>query len=171
MSEQSRLFITDIYDALGDLVRAAGGPKSVGEALYPKKQPDDAAGYVKDCLNRDNLDTNRATSAPLSAAFPSMPEKEIEALTLDIEAHGQREPGVLLDGMVLDGWHRYLACDTARRRVQGEGLRRGRPGRLRHFEEPAPPAPDGQPARRGRRGDHDLAPVGGLRKIGAAAAL
>jgi hypothetical protein len=48
---------------------------------------------------------------PLSAAFPSMPEKEIEALTLDIEAHGQRESGVLLDGMVLDGWHRYLACD------------------------------------------------------------
>jgi hypothetical protein len=40
-----------------------------------------------------------------------MPEKEIEALTLDIEAHGQRELGVLLDGMVLDGWHRYLACD------------------------------------------------------------
>jgi hypothetical protein len=40
-----------------------------------------------------------------------MPEKEIEALTLDIEAHGQRESGVLFDGMVLDGWHRYLACD------------------------------------------------------------
>jgi hypothetical protein len=57
MSEQSRLFITDIYDALGDLVRAAGGPKSVGEALYPKKQPDDAAGYVKDCLNRARRET------------------------------------------------------------------------------------------------------------------
>jgi hypothetical protein len=42
-----------------------------------------------------------------------MPENEIEALALDIEAHGQREPGVLLDGMVLDGWHRYLACDRA----------------------------------------------------------
>jgi hypothetical protein len=57
MSEQSRLFITDIYDALGDLVRAAGGPKAVGEALYPKKQPDDAAGYVKDCLNRARRET------------------------------------------------------------------------------------------------------------------
>lgn len=57
MSDQSRLFITDIYDALGDLVRAAGGPKEVGAALYPKKQPDDAAGYVKDCLNRARRET------------------------------------------------------------------------------------------------------------------
>lgn len=57
MSEQEKLFITDIYDALGDLVRAAGGPKAVGEALYPKKQPDDAAGYVKDCLNRTRRET------------------------------------------------------------------------------------------------------------------
>lgn len=57
MSDQSRLFITDIYDALGDLVRAAGGPKAVGEVLYPKKQPDDAAGYVKDCLNRARRET------------------------------------------------------------------------------------------------------------------
>lgn len=47
---------------------------------------------------------------PLSAAFPSMPEAEIEALAADIKKHGQREPGLLLDGMVLDGWHRYLAC-------------------------------------------------------------
>jgi hypothetical protein len=50
---------------------------------------------------------------PLSAAFPAMPPAEIEALAMDIEAHGQREPGVLLDGMVLDGWHRYLACGKA----------------------------------------------------------
>lgn len=50
---------------------------------------------------------------PLSAAFPSMPDGEIEALAIDIEKHGQREPGVTLDGMVLDGWHRYLACQKA----------------------------------------------------------
>lgn len=53
MSEQSKLFITDIYDALGDLVRAAGGPKAVGQALKPEKPADDAAGWVKDCLNRN----------------------------------------------------------------------------------------------------------------------
>lgn len=55
------------------------------------------------------------TQHPLSAAFPSMPEGEIEALAMDIEKHGQREPGVTLDGMVLDGWHRYLACKKAGR--------------------------------------------------------
>lgn len=52
---------------------------------------------------------------PLSAAFPSMAEGEIEALAIDIEKHGQREPGMTLDGMVLDGWHRYLACQKAGR--------------------------------------------------------
>ncbi len=51
---------------------------------------------------------------PLSAAFPSMPEAEIEALAIDIETHGQREPGVLFEGMVLDGWHRYVACQKAK---------------------------------------------------------
>lgn len=48
---------------------------------------------------------------PLSAVFPVMPEAELGALALDIEAHGQREPGILFEGMVLDGWHRYLACE------------------------------------------------------------
>ena len=57
MSQQDKLFITDIYDALGDLVRAAGGPKEVGEKLYPKKSSEDAAGYVKDCLNRNRRET------------------------------------------------------------------------------------------------------------------
>lgn len=47
---------------------------------------------------------------PLSAAFPAMPANELGALALDIQTHGQREPAVMLDGMVLDGWHRYLAC-------------------------------------------------------------
>ena len=50
---------------------------------------------------------------PLSAAFPSMPEQELQALALDIEKHGQREPGVMFEGKVLDGWHRYLACQAA----------------------------------------------------------
>lgn len=47
---------------------------------------------------------------PLSAAFPAMPESEIEALAEDIEKGGQRDPGILFEGMVLDGWHRFLAC-------------------------------------------------------------
>lgn len=47
---------------------------------------------------------------PLSAAFPSMSADDFAALVQDVKANGQRDPIVLLDGMVLDGWHRYRAC-------------------------------------------------------------
>lgn len=50
---------------------------------------------------------------PLSAAFPSMPGHEVDALAADIKANGQREPAVILDGKILDGWHRYRACQIA----------------------------------------------------------
>ena len=47
---------------------------------------------------------------PLSAAFPSMGQDDYLALRDDIEHSGQREPIIVLDDMVLDGWHRYRAC-------------------------------------------------------------
>lgn len=47
---------------------------------------------------------------PLSAAFPAMSAGDLQALTDDIEVNGQREPIVLFEGMVIDGWHRYQAC-------------------------------------------------------------
>ena len=47
---------------------------------------------------------------PLSAAFPGMSQDELEKLILDIEAHGQRQPIVVYEDLILDGWHRYLAC-------------------------------------------------------------
>ena len=47
---------------------------------------------------------------PLSAAFPAMSDDDFSALKDDIENHGQREPVIVHDGMVLDGWHRYRAC-------------------------------------------------------------
>lgn len=50
---------------------------------------------------------------PLSAAFPAMPPADFDALKADVAAHGQIEPGFLYDGMVLDGWHRYRACEAA----------------------------------------------------------
>lgn len=46
---------------------------------------------------------------PLSAAFPSMSEEDFLALKLDLRAHGQRDPIVIHEGKVLDGWHRYQA--------------------------------------------------------------
>jgi hypothetical protein len=47
---------------------------------------------------------------PLSAAFPAMSAEDFQALKDDIEVNGQREPIMLFEGMVLDGWHRYRAC-------------------------------------------------------------
>ena len=47
---------------------------------------------------------------PLSAAFPEMPEKEFRELIADIETHGLQHPIMIYDGMILDGWHRYRAC-------------------------------------------------------------
>jgi hypothetical protein len=47
---------------------------------------------------------------PLSAAFPDMDHEEFEELLSSIKAHGQREPITIFEGQVLDGWHRYRAC-------------------------------------------------------------
>jgi hypothetical protein len=49
----------------------------------------------------------------LSEAFPSMPEDELASLVEDIKANGLREPGVIFEGKILDGWHRYQACEKA----------------------------------------------------------
>lgn len=44
----------------------------------------------------------------LSLMFGDMPEDERLEMQEDIRANGLREPIVLLDGKILDGWHRYL---------------------------------------------------------------
>jgi hypothetical protein len=50
--DQPKLFSEDIYDALGDVVRALGGTKAVGKLLRGDAMPADEAGrWVKDCLN------------------------------------------------------------------------------------------------------------------------
>lgn len=62
---------------------------------------------------------------PLSAAFPAMGAEDFAALVQDIKANGQREPVIVFEGMVLDGWHRYSACVNlgieAERFTFGEG--------------------------------------------------
>src|SRR5262249_47362275 len=44
---------------------------------------------------------------------PRMTGDEVDELAIDIRQHGQRQPGTILDGKVLDGWDRYLACEQA----------------------------------------------------------
>ena len=47
---------------------------------------------------------------PLAEIFPAMSDGEFEELCESINSNGQREPITLLDGMILDGRHRYKAC-------------------------------------------------------------
>lgn len=47
---------------------------------------------------------------PLSAAFPRMDTAAFELLKDDIRANGLRQPVVTIGGQVLDGGHRYRAC-------------------------------------------------------------
>ncbi len=42
-----------------------------------------------------------------------MPESQLLELVEDIKSHGQREPIVIFEEMILDGWHRHTACQIA----------------------------------------------------------
>jgi len=48
---------------------------------------------------------------PLSSSFPAMESEAFRALVDDIRTHGQRDIATLCDGMVIDGWHRFKACE------------------------------------------------------------
>lgn len=48
---QQRLIFDSIIDALGEIVRACGGPKAVGAKMRPELPIEQAAGWVRDCLN------------------------------------------------------------------------------------------------------------------------
>ena len=50
---QEKLFYESVYDALAEVIRAAGGTKKVGAMLWPEKSADAAGALLKDCLNPD----------------------------------------------------------------------------------------------------------------------
>ncbi|MGA4125526.1 hypothetical protein ACI2TB_05175 [Ralstonia nicotianae] len=50
---QEKLFYESVYEALAEVVRAAGGTKKVGAMLWPEKSADAAGALLKDCLNPD----------------------------------------------------------------------------------------------------------------------
>lgn len=52
------------------------------------------------------------TQHPLSAAFPAMQADEFQSLVDSIGNIGVQNPITLLDGMVIDGWHRYQAATS-----------------------------------------------------------
>lgn len=49
--DQPRLIYDDFNDALSDLVRTLGGPKAVGSKMRPELPMEQAANWVRDCLN------------------------------------------------------------------------------------------------------------------------
>lgn len=56
------------------------------------------------------MTTEQLRLHPLCAAFPKMAGDEFADLVTSVKAHGQREPIVTLDGYILDGQNRALAC-------------------------------------------------------------
>ena len=48
---------------------------------------------------------------PAARIFPPMPEPMFRDLVADIREHGQREPITVLKNQILDGCHRYRACE------------------------------------------------------------
>ena len=48
----------------------------------------------------------------LSAAFPDLEEPEFHDLQEDIKINGLRNPITLFEGKVIDGWHRFVACQN-----------------------------------------------------------
>ena len=50
---QQSLYHETLQDALGDVVRALGGPKHVGALLWPEKGAEDAGRLLRHCLLAD----------------------------------------------------------------------------------------------------------------------
>lgn len=64
---------------------------------------------------------------PLANAFPLLQGLEFQQLVEDIEANGQLEPCVMLDGLVLDGRNRWRACREIGREPQSVEFAQGDP--------------------------------------------
>ena len=79
---------------------------------------------------------------PLARCFPPMPPSDFAELRADIAKHGLRQPIILYQGKVLDGWHRCRSCSETGTEIRTEefkGDERAARG-IRVVGQPQPPA-------------------------------
>ena len=57
-----------------------------------------------------NMQNNNIKFHPLCKIFPSLPEEEMSTLVADIKANGLKDPITILNGQILDGRNRHIAC-------------------------------------------------------------
>ncbi|MPZ31202.1 MAG: DEAD/DEAH box helicase [Rhodospirillales bacterium] len=78
---------------------------------------------------------------PAAEIFPVMADADFAGLVADIKQSGQLEPIVIHDNQILDGRHRYRACEQLGiEPITVEWKGRWQSARLRDLEEPSPPA-------------------------------
>jgi hypothetical protein len=53
------------------------------------------------------------TQHALSAAWPAMEQDDFTRLVESVKANGLFDPITLFEGEIIDGWHRYHACEIA----------------------------------------------------------
>ena len=56
------------------------------------------------------MQNNNIKFHPLCKIFPSLPEEEMSKPVADIKANGLKDPITILDGQILDGRNRHIAC-------------------------------------------------------------
>lgn len=56
VTHQPSLLHDTIEEALGDVLHALGGPKAVAAELWPSKNLQDGARYLRHCLNEDRAE-------------------------------------------------------------------------------------------------------------------
>jgi ParB-like chromosome segregation protein Spo0J len=61
----------------------------------------------------DRLTTEPLPQHPLGKLFPLIEGGEFNELVASIKAYGLRDPIIVHDGMILDGWNRQRACQAA----------------------------------------------------------
>ena len=111
--EQATALADEQAAALADAEAAAQTDKDVGAHTVEKADKQASAGaYGANHLNdpaRDD-ETKNLTPHPAADIFPTMAPAAFDRLVADIKEKGQLQPIIIHSNMILDGRHRYLAC-------------------------------------------------------------